>query len=57
MPQESVALRTGPRTAEELERIREAPTIHGYRSAEMIALRREMAEWSRRTRAAIRAIE
>jgi hypothetical protein len=32
-------------------------TGHGGRSAEMIALRREMAEWSRQARAAIKAIE
>jgi hypothetical protein len=48
---------TGPRTAEGIERIRKARTIHGGRSAEMIALRREMARWARITRATIRAIE
>jgi hypothetical protein len=50
-------LSTGPRTAEGIERIRKARTVHGRYSAELIELRREIAEWSRRARAAIRAIE
>jgi hypothetical protein len=50
-------LSTGPRTPEGLERIRKARTIHGGRSAEMIALRREMARWARITRATIRAVQ
>lgn len=33
---------TGPRTPEGLERLREARTIHGGRSAEAIDLRRAM---------------
>ena len=48
---------TGPRTAEGIERIRKARTVHGRYSAEMIELRREVAEWARMARATIRAIE
>jgi hypothetical protein len=48
---------TGPRTAEGIERIRQARTVHGRYSAEMIELRREMARWARVARATIRAIE
>ncbi|MBV8589220.1 MAG: hypothetical protein JO212_04035 [Acetobacteraceae bacterium] len=33
------------------ERIRQARTVHGRYSAEMIALRREMARWARLARA------
>ena len=47
----------GPRTAEGIDRIRKARTIHGGRSAEMIALRREMARRARLARAMARAIE
>ena len=48
---------SGPRTAARLERISKAQIIHGCRSAEIIALRRELAEWSRRAGAVIKAIE
>jgi hypothetical protein len=40
-----------------IERIRKARTIHGGRSAELLELRREIAEWKRLARAAIRAVE
>src|SRR5690349_4291072 len=48
---------TGPRTAEGIERIRRARTIHGLYSAELLELRRELAEWKRLARHAARAIE
>jgi len=48
---------TGPRTAEGIERIRQARTVHGRYSAEMITLRRELARWVRLGRDTIRAIE
>ena len=47
----------GPRTAEGIERIRQARTVHGRYSAEMIALRREMVRWARLARDTISAIE
>jgi hypothetical protein len=40
-----------------IECIRKARTVPGRYSAELLALRREMAAWSRRARDAIRAIE
>ena len=48
---------TGSRTAEGLERLRQARTIHGGRSAEMIAPRRERAAWARLRRATTKAVE
>ena len=44
---------TGPRTAEGIERIRQARTIHGRHSKEMIELRRAMALLRRAARQAI----
>ena len=46
---------TGP-TAAGIERIRQARTIHGGRSAEMIELRREMAILRRAARRTIAAV-
>ena len=46
---------TGP-TAAGIERIRQARTIHGGRSAEMIELRREMAMLKRAARRTIAAV-
>ena len=46
---------TGP-TAAGIERIREARTIHGGRSAEMLELRREMAMLKRAARGTIAAV-
>jgi ribosomal protein L32 len=46
---------TGP-TAAGIERIRQARTIHGGRSAEMIELRREMALLKRAARRTITAV-
>ena len=48
---------TGPRTAEGIERIRRARTVHGRYSAEMIALRREMAQWARLARQSIQKVD
>jgi len=38
---------TGPRTAEGIERLRQARAIHGGRSEEMIELRRQVAAWAK----------
>ncbi|HJS84630.1 MAG TPA: HGGxSTG domain-containing protein [Acetobacteraceae bacterium] len=48
---------TGPRTAEGIERIRKAHTVHGRYSAEMRELRRVMAAWRCLARNAVRAVE
>jgi hypothetical protein len=53
----TAAKSTGPRTAEGLERIRQARTTHGRYSAQMMELRREMAAWRRLARTAIQALE
>jgi hypothetical protein len=48
---------TGPRTAEGIERIRKARTVHGCYSAELVELRREIARLKRLACNAIQAIE
>jgi hypothetical protein len=48
---------TGPRTPEGIERIRKVRTIHGRRSAKMIALRREMAQWVKLARETIQKVD
>jgi hypothetical protein len=50
-------LSTGPRTVAGIECIRRARTVHGRYSAELLELRRGIADWNRRARAAIKAIE
>jgi hypothetical protein len=48
---------TGPRTAEGLERIRAARTIHGRYSAEMIELRRTMATLRREAKRLVKEVK
>ena len=48
---------TGPPTAEGLQRMRKARTIHGRYSAEIIELQGDIAAWARLARGMMRSIE
>ena len=48
---------TGPKTADGLERIRAARTIHGRYSAEMIELRRAMATLRREAKRLVKEVK